>query len=90
MKVFRALLVVASLTALAQPAWGEDTYRQLLSLTRQTMQQFAGYGYRITGIYVGTGDTRVWYYDSLTPGAEVLPLSALLGYLDQMPNGRQS
>lgn len=71
--------------------WGEDTFPQLLTPTRQTTQQLAGYSYRYysgTGVYVATKDSTVWFYDSRAPGASIVPLGSLRSYLDQMPNGR--
>lgn len=71
--------------------WGEDTFPQLLSPARQLTQQFSGYTFRFyptTGVYVGTKDGNVWFFDSRTPGAAILNLGTLRSYLDQMPNGR--
>ena len=71
--------------------WGEDTFPQLLSPSRQPTGQLLGYTYRFysaTGIYVGTKDGSVWFYDSRAPGAAILDLGTLRFYLDQMPNGR--
>jgi hypothetical protein len=71
--------------------WAEDTYPQLLSPSRQTTQQLAGYSYRYystTGIYLATKDSGVWYVNSRAPGAAIQPLGPLRGFLDQMPNGR--
>jgi hypothetical protein len=71
--------------------WAEDTYPQLLSPSRQASQQLAGYSFRFysaTGLYIATKDASVWYFDSRTPGAAVLNLGPLRGFLDQMPNGR--
>lgn len=71
--------------------WGEETYSQLLTPARQPTQQFSGYTFRFystTGVYVGTKDLSVWFFDSRTPGAEILNLGTLRNYLNQMPNGR--
>ena len=71
--------------------WGEDTYPQLLSPTRQQTGELLGYTYRYyqdTGIYVGTKDGKVWFFDSKTPGAEILELGTMRSFLDQMPNNR--
>jgi len=71
--------------------WGEDTYPQLLSPTRQKTGELLGYSYRYypdTGIYVGTKDGKVWFFDSKTPGAEILELGTMRSFLDQMPNNR--
>lgn len=71
--------------------WAEDTYPQLLSPSRQTTRQLAGYSYRYysaTGFYVATKDASVWFFDSRTPGAAIANLGPLRGFLDQMPNGR--
>jgi hypothetical protein len=71
--------------------WGEDTFPQLLSPSRQPTGQLIGYTYRFysaTGIYVGTKDSSVWFYDSRTPGATILDLGTMRFYLDQVPNGR--
>lgn len=71
--------------------WGEDTFPQLLSPARQLTQQFSGYTFRFyptTGVYVGTKDGNVWFFDGRTPGAAILNLGTLRSYLDQMPNGR--
>ena len=71
--------------------WGEDTFPNLLSPSRQPTGQILGYTYRFypsTGIYVATKDGSVWFYDSRTPGSLILPLGTLRSYLDQMPNGR--
>ena len=71
--------------------WGEDTYPQLLSPKRQPTGQLIGYTYRYypaTGIYVGTKDGSVWYYDPLAPGAAILNLGTMRSFLDLMPNGR--
>ena len=71
--------------------WGEDTFPTLLTPTRQPTGQLLGYAYRFysaTGIYVGTKDGGVWFYDSQTPSAAILNLGTMRSYLDQMPNGR--
>ena len=71
--------------------WGEDTYPQLLSPARQPTQQLSGFSYRFypaTGVYVGTKDGNVWYYDGRTPGSAILNLGTLRSFLGQMPNGR--
>lgn len=71
--------------------WGEDTYPQLLSPRRQVTGQLQGYVYRLypdTGIYVGTKDGVVWFFDSRTAGAPIVNLGTMRGFLDQMPNGR--
>jgi cytochrome c553 len=71
--------------------WGEDTFPQLLSPRRQPTQQLLGYTYRFysaTGIYVGTKDGSVWFYDSRAPGATVRDLGSMRSVLDLMPNGR--
>lgn len=71
--------------------WGEDTFPQLLSPSRQPTGQLIGYTYRFysaTGIYVGTKDGSVWFYDSRAPGAAILDLGTLRSYLVQMPDGR--
>ena len=71
--------------------WGEDTYPQLLSPARQPTGQVLGYTYRYypaTGIYVGTKDGSVWYYDPRAPGTAILNLGTMRSFLDLMPNGR--
>ena len=69
--------------------WGEDTYPALLSPARQSTGQILGYTYRYysaTGVYVGTKDGNVWFYDG--QGSTILNLGTLRSFLDQMPNGR--
>lgn len=72
--------------------WGEETFPQLLSApVRPQTLQFSGYTYRFyqnTGVYVGTKDGIVWYFDGRTPGAAILNVGTLRSFLDQMPNGR--
>jgi hypothetical protein len=71
--------------------WGEDTFPQILSPRRQTTGQLMGYTYRFypnTGVYVGTKDGIVWFYDSRTPGAEITRLGSMRSYLNQMPSNR--
>ena len=71
--------------------WGEDTFPQLLSPRRQVTGQQLGYTYRFypdTGIYVGTKDNAVWFFESRTPGAAIVRLGTMRSYLDQMPNNR--
>jgi len=71
--------------------WGEDTFQKLLSPRRQQTGQLLGYTYRFysdTGIYVGTKDGGVWFFDSRTPGAAILNLGTLRSFLNQMPNDR--
>lgn len=71
--------------------WAEDTLPQILSPSRPPTLQIAGYSYRFyfsTGLYVATKDGAVWYLNSRAPGATIVNLGPLRGYLDQMPNGR--
>lgn len=71
--------------------WGEDTFSTLLTPTRQPTAEALGYVYRFypaTGIYVGTKDGSVWFFDSKQPGAPISNLGPIRSFLDQMPNGR--
>lgn len=71
--------------------WGEDTFPQILSPRRQTTGQQMGYTYRLypnTGVYVGTKDGIVWFFESRTPSAAIVQLGTMRSYLDQMPNNR--
>jgi len=71
--------------------WGEDTFPQILSPRRQITGQQLGYTYRFypdTGVYVGTKDGAVWYFESRTPGAAIVRLGTMRSFLDQMPNNR--
>ena len=71
--------------------WAEDLLPQLLSPSRQPTLQIAGYSYRFyssSGFYVATKDGNLWYLNSRAPGATLVNLGTVRGYLDQMPNGR--
>jgi len=71
--------------------WGEEILPELLSPARQPTGQILGYTYRFypaTGVYVGTKDGSVWFYDSRAANQSVLNLGTLRSFLDLMPNGR--
>ncbi|MES2952530.1 MAG: hypothetical protein V4858_28715 [Pseudomonadota bacterium] len=71
--------------------WGEDTFPAILSPRRQITGQLMGYTYRFypdTGVYAGTKDGDVWFYESRAPGAPITRLGTMRSYLDQMPNNR--